>query len=221
MNNLKEKPREEVYPSTLSYPVGENTVTLSNYLDRSGNVNLTDFRSNRSFEYEPLPPMFRRQRHQDVAVSGPNSVDPANADAGVPVGAPSEADPSIETSGGLSPYIAAALFLALMAGAAVHFTTTAEGDRDAIAQPATADRGAIATAAFFSSPSHYGSESAQPQTLTPTQPSLADRETWSETVETFKRLLAEQKASQASALKQADNERLLGQFEAWMNAKAR
>jgi hypothetical protein len=40
-------------------------------------------------------------------------------------------------------------------------------------------------------------------------------------VETFKRLLAEQKASQASALKQADNERLLGQFEAWMNAKAR
>src|SRR5258706_14288404 len=151
--------------------------------------------------------MFRPQRHQDVEVPGPMSVDPANADAGVPVGAPSEADPSIETSGGLSPYIAAALFLALVAGAAVHFTTTAEGDRDAIAQPATADRGAVATAAFFSATTLYGNELAQPQTHTPSLPSVADHETWTEPVETLKLLLPEQKASQPSALVKAANAR--------------
>jgi hypothetical protein len=79
----------------------------------------------------------------------------------------------------------------------------------------------VATAAFFSFPSGGSDEGAQTDPIIPSQPSLADRDSWPETVETFKRLLAEQKASQVSELKQAENERLLAQLEVWLNAKAR
>jgi hypothetical protein len=61
MSSLIEKLRE-VDPSKLSHPVAENTVSLRNYLDRTGNVSQTSFGSRRSLAYErdePLPSMFR------------------------------------------------------------------------------------------------------------------------------------------------------------------
>ena len=62
MSNLKEKPKELAYPSKLSHSVDENTVSLSNYLDRAGTVTQALFGPRRVLEYErnePLPSMFR------------------------------------------------------------------------------------------------------------------------------------------------------------------
>jgi hypothetical protein len=115
---------------------------------------------------------------------------------------------------------------------AVHLTAaTPSTDREAVdpvsSRPdgdkaaSTSNRGLAATAAFISTPSDGDKDGWQTPSIALTPSSSAEREAWSDTVETFKRLLAEQKASQASELKQTENERVLGQIEAWSNAKAR
>jgi hypothetical protein len=206
MNSLKEKLRE-ADPSNLSDPLTDDTVSLSNYLDRTGAGTEAHFGSRRTIATlvrdEPLPSMFRETASES---------DPVNATAT------------------WSPYIAAAVFLSLVGAAAVHFTAaTPSTDKGAVKpitkadvdKAATPDRGATATAAFFSAPPAVDKAAWQTQAVAITPSSAAEPEAWSDTVDTFKKLLAEQKASQAPGLQQSEAERVLGQLEAWSKAKTR
>jgi hypothetical protein len=232
MSNLKEKPKELAYPSKLSHSVDENTVSLSNYLDRTGTVTQALFGSRRALAYErdePLPSMFRISPPQADTRSQYHRDDLGNVDDEVADDALSQRDVPNAT-GSLSPYFAAALFLSLVGAAAVHFTAaTPSTDKGAVKpvlktdgdKAAMADRSVVTTAAFFSAPPAADKAGWQTQSIPLTASSPAETEAWSETVETFKRLIAEQKASKAPEVKQTEAERVLGQLEAWSTAKAR
>jgi hypothetical protein len=85
---------------------------------------------------------------------------------------------------------------------------------------ALAKKGAAHVADFISIPTASAAVSSRSKSLASERlPSFADRE-WSAAVANFKRLLAEQKLSQASAT-QIENDRLIKNLEAWMSARAR
>jgi hypothetical protein len=220
MNSLKEKLREVEHTSKLSHSVNENTVPLSNYPDATGNVSLALFGSRRALAYErdePLPSMFRDTDFRSVRDGKLFDVAPSESD---PVNAPTN----------FYPYVGAALFLCLVGSVAVYFAAANPSSDKGAVKPitkadvdkaATPDRGATATAAFFSAPPAVDKAAWQTQAVAITPSSAAEPEAWSDTVDTFKKLLAEQKASQAPGLQQSEAERVLGQLEAWSKAKAR
>jgi hypothetical protein len=199
MSNLKEKLRE------VSNPLTDDTISLSNYLEKTRTA--TEARRTLAHERdEPLPSMFRDADFRSIR------------DTKALVVAPSENAPT-----NFYPYVAAALFLSLAGAAAVYFTaansSTDKGAVNPISKAdvdkaAIIDRGVTTTAAFLSAAvDKVGLETQS----TPSSPA----EHWSDTVDTFKQLLAEQKASQAPGLQQSEADRVLGQLEAWSKAKAR
>ena len=200
MNNLKEKSRRATDTSKLNYAVSENTVVLSNYLGKTGNGKPAQFSSwGTSFrgDDEPLPSMFRTRSQGSKIVRTLQA----------------RFDPSSATTG-FSSYLNVVLFLMLVAGAALHYST-------AVPPVAKDAQAPIATAVSVSTSTATGNEASQTESMTLTPPSIAEAEEWSKTLQTFKRLLAEQDASQPPQTKRVDSERPLGQFEAWLNAKPR
>jgi hypothetical protein len=206
MNSLKEKLRE------VSDPLAGSAVSLSNYLDPAGTA--TEARRALSYERnEPLPSRFKDRDFRSVRDGRVLAVAPPESD---PVKAPN-----------LFHYIAAALVLWSVCAAAAYFTAaiplTGKGavkpvTKADVGKAATPNHGVTATAAFLSAPPADNKGGWQTQ-LTPGSP--AEPEAWSDTVETFKTLLAERKAMQAPEMKQTDAERVLGRLEAWSTAKPR
>jgi hypothetical protein len=207
----------EADTSKLSHSVDENTVSLSNYLNRTGTVTQALFGSRRALAYERderLPSMFRINPPQADTHSRYDRYDLSNVDYEVADGARPGSD-MMKVIATWSPYIAAAIFPCLVGVAAVHFTARAIKPVSKT-EAAAPDRGVTATAA--SSADSKATWQTQSIAITPSSP--AEPDAWNDTVETFKRLLAEQKASHAPGLQQTENEQVLGQIEAWSDAEA-
>jgi hypothetical protein len=87
----------------------------------------------------------------------------------------------------------------------------------------SSDKSAIEPAgALEASSSPAGSDAVEaPQTppVAPTQQLDAEGEPWSDAMETYKKLLAKQDASNASTPKHTTNDPVLGQYEGWLKAK--
>jgi hypothetical protein len=229
MNNLKEKPRETFNTSKLSYPVSEGTVTLNNYLNTQGDLTLASLRKSLAYEEnDSLPSMFRTPRAPASVNSGPAG---ERIDKVIDVPDSPLSHPNIpNTTGAMSPFVAAALFISLAGTAAFQLVGPGpSADREAQNSPPTAEaalqkqpaNSQAAVAAFISIPSPGDNEGLQTHSIAPPFSSGTELDGWSGTVETFKQLLAEQRASQGPLVKQTENERVLNQLEAWMNAKTR
>ncbi|MGA7326278.1 MAG: hypothetical protein WBX25_17795 [Rhodomicrobium sp.] len=216
MNNLKEKPRERPNASRLSCPIHASSVALGNYLNGSAGVASAPFRSANGLAFESaemLPSIFRSNQAltgREARYDGRRVPDRAPI---APSDAPSRSHGSKMTT---RLYVAVVFLLCLVAAEGLLLAKPAF--YGAPAEPASlrADQAAIAT--VFSA---NIIEESQPEPIAATPSLLTNEERWSATVETFKQLIAHQKASQVSIVKQAANERLLGQLEAWMKGKAR
>jgi hypothetical protein len=186
----------EADPSKLSDPVAENHVSLSNYLGRTRTVTQALFGPRRVLEYErddePLPSMRISAPHADTR-SRYDGGELGNVHYAVADGALLSRSDLLKTTVAWSPYVAAALFPCLVGVAAVHFTARAIKPVSKT-EAAAPDRGVTATAA--SSADSKATWQTQSIAITPSSP--AEPDAWNDTVETFKRLLAEQKASQAT-----------------------
>ena len=228
MNNLKQKPRGRSNTSWLIHPVND-TLAASYAPNMNRDDREASFGSSQNFPYnddEPVPRMFRTNR--EASVTRPRASRANLLARGAEEPSKSHA---LHVTRRLSLQITLALCLAFIAGAAVHSTaatptvgrealSSPSVDRPTAAHPLTANRGTIKSAALVSFPSATGQAGAKIYPTTSWEGSLVDRD-WSETVETFKQLVVEQKATQALQMKQAENARFLGQLEAWMNAKTR
>ncbi len=240
MSNLKEKIRETPSASKLNNFVSENTVTLSNYLSSTIASSTAPFASTANVAYdseESLPSIFRANRQVALRGTEPSKALLADSDRIVP--ALLELQSSKGTAA-FSPYMAAVLFLSFVAGAtAAHFgittfqalepiTTPDKGTvrlppvqahpQKSANEPATAS---LAAAAFFPivSAAQSGEEGLSSQLAAPAVQSLDDRQAWSETVETFKQLVAQQKTSPPAGIKEAENEKLFKEFVGWLGSK--
>jgi hypothetical protein len=208
----------KVKPAELDLSVAESTVSLSNYLKRTGTVTQALFGSRRVLEYErdePLPSMFRISPPQADTRSRFDGGELGNVDYEVADGALLSRSDMKRVIASWSPYVAAALFPCLVGVAAVHFAVRVIKPVSKT-EAATPDRGVTATAASFAD----SKATWQTQSIAITPSSPAEPDAWNDTVETFKRLLAEQKASVGPGLQQTENEQVLGQIEAWSDAEA-
>jgi hypothetical protein len=240
MSTLKEKVRETPSASKSSNFVSENTVTLNNYLSSTMGSSAAPFGSRANVAYDhdgSLPSIFRANRHVALRGTEPSKALLADSDRIVP--ALLELHPSKVTAA-FSPYMAAALFLSFVAGAtAAHFGTTTFQALEPITtpdkgtvrlppvqahpqksatEPATAS---LAAAAFFPTvrAAKGGEEGLSSQLAAPAVQSLDDRQAWSETVETSKQLVAQQKTSPPAGIKEAENEKLFKEFVGWLGSK--
>jgi hypothetical protein len=219
MIDLKEKPAERLNISRMSHPVNEGTVTLSNYLNRSGDLAFAPFWSSGALAYntpQRLPAVHRPSQPVIQVLQRSASEDISDIDTAVPVNAASNT-PDAKAS--FAPYIVVALFLSLAAGTGAILATSTQPFDGAAPGPASAGKGAVAAMVF--SPSVAGIEGSQARSTAPMQLSMAQGGEWPETMERFKQLLAQQQTSRASAMGQAENDRLLGQLDAWLKATAR
>ncbi|MGA7325869.1 MAG: hypothetical protein WBX25_15625 [Rhodomicrobium sp.] len=216
MNNLKEKPRERLNASRLSCPIHGSSVALGNYLNGSADVTCAPFRSANGLAFastEMLPSIFRSNQAltgREARYYGRRVPDRA------PI-APSDA-PSRSHGSNMTARLYGAVVFLLCLVAAEGLLLAKPTFYGAPVEPASlrADQAAIAT--VFSA---NMIEESQLESIAATPSSLTNGEPWSATVETFKQLIAQQKASRVSAIKQAENNRLFVQLEAWMKAKAR
>jgi hypothetical protein len=162
---------------------------LRDYLERRASAGPSSF-----FAYgdaDPLPSMFRRSQ------AGPAAPKPRNMNG----------------RGGFSPYIII-LFLLGIVPVQIALLTSQEGAIEQV--PVLAKRRAADIAALLFVPSAEAAIRSQSQSLAPASAAFLSDSRWSETVDTFKLLLAEQTAP---ARKQEENGRLLRQLEAWLNAR--
>jgi hypothetical protein len=221
MINLKERPAEGLNISRMSHPVDEGTVTLSNYLNRSGDLAFAPFWSSGALAYNMAqrPPMVHWPDRPVIQVlQGSAGEGVSDIDMEVPANAPPNTQ---KAKASLAPYIAVALFLSLVAGTGVLLATSAQPFEGSESGPANAGKGAARIAAMVFSTSVDGIESLQVPSTAPMRFSMTEGEDWPNTVERFKQLLAQQQTSRASAVRQAENNRLLGQLDAWLKAKSR
>jgi len=199
MNNLKEKNADQLASFRLHRPITEDP-QLQNYFGKgpapATHTHLT-FRGESFERLDPLPSMFRDEKRAFAPEEPKSRSLPINILAGV------------------SPYIAAVLLCVLVSGVAVHVSTAKTSEEDAAKlAPATRteakDRAFGAAAPALSPPLEHRVSAAKPS-----QPSSG--EAWSQTVEVYRQLLAQQQQREPQQAKQADNERFLGQLETWMN----
>jgi hypothetical protein len=99
-------------------------------------------------------------------------------------------------------------------------TSTFSADRRALLEQGSAapevDR--TETAIVPPAPSPKVARASKASSLAQRQAVSPESEPWPAAVATFKQLIAEAEASKAAAMKPADNDRLIGQLENWMNA---
>ncbi|MGA7323913.1 MAG: hypothetical protein WBX25_05405 [Rhodomicrobium sp.] len=180
MNGLAEKPEEGSGKSCLSDQLSESAAELSKYIGQTAEVTLGPFGSDSSVKYddsEPLPFMTTfptitpPRRHTPKAIAG------------------------------LPLFVVAAVFLSLAAREGAHLATWSYSLDRAAVKPAAAqaDHGQVAVIAPLSSFPSADDEEPQPQLIAAAKPTLAQDDSWPETVETFRQLLAAKKASQLGA----------------------
>jgi hypothetical protein len=148
---------------------------------------------------EPLPPMFTR----------PHAA-----------GAESVAERSSRKVR-FPPYVVTLVLLTFAPLQAVLLKSSFTSDGNQVLEDALAfaTKGAAQAGALLSIPTAEAAISpGQASPASERLPSFNDRK-WSKTVDAFKRLLAEQEASQASAAR-TENDRLLRNLEAWVSARA-
>src|SRR5271166_4132497 len=91
MIDLKEKPTGRLNISRISHPVNEGTVTLRNYLNRSGDLACAPFWSSGALAYDTagrLPAVYRPASPVIEIVPRPAAEDISQVDTTVPVNAP-------------------------------------------------------------------------------------------------------------------------------------
>jgi hypothetical protein len=192
MVDVMEKPSPQLNTSRLHRPVDEMWWnTKAGARARPATALVYD-------DIEPVPPMF----------TIPHSA-----------GAESEAERSTGKAR-FSPYIATLVLLTFAPVQAVLLTSSFSGDGKQALENALgfAAKGAAHAGAMLSIPT--AEAAINPRQGSPAServPSFNDRE-WSQTVDTFKRLLGEQKASQASVTR-TENDRLLHNLETWVSAR--
>jgi len=203
MSKLKEKPSERLSNSQLSHPIIESPITLVNYMTRGTCAPFwsVDGPSYDSSDGTPA----------NNTVTG---VYPAT-DGGAPLSAPSRHTSWCVTLR-LAPYIAAGFILSAAMAEGLLLVAAASHDSRAAPEPVHSDQAAVATVFSIET-----GDTSQSELASATPSLMANGERWPDTVETFKRLLAEQKAAQVPEIRQAENERILGQMEAWLKAKSR
>jgi hypothetical protein len=218
MNNLKESSKERLNASWLSHPVTGHAAIPGHF--RDGRWNSTPFWLADGFlcdDSAPLPSMFR----SNVRAGGskPQSAYAGPAGPALPAAKPSKWPISKRTAS----YIMASFLLVFATVDGVLLTaSTFSADRRALAgqAPAVLDQDGTETSMLFSAHASEAAEGSHAPSFAPAQGTLSDGEPWSATVGALEQLLARQKASQAAAMKEAENERLLKRLEAWMNARA-
>jgi hypothetical protein len=192
MTNFKEKRGETFSDSRLNFPTGD-TIALRDYLNTGGNASAL-FSPAKTLDdsMEPMPSMFRATGR--TPERGP----------ALPAGRPPKSDIAKMTAGA-APYAGAVVLCALVAGAAIHVS---------LATPSATNTSVVA-APIQATNVNVGA-GVTPAAASDTSP--VERETWSQTVETYKQVLAQQKMPPA---KNTEQDRLIGQLEAWMNGKPR
>jgi len=181
MNDLKEKPEEASGTSCLSEQLSESAAELSKYIGQTAEVTLDPFSSDSSVKYdgsEPMPFMTKSPIITPPKRHTPNAI------------------------AGLARFVVAAVFLSLAAREGSHLATWSNSLDRAVVKPAAAqvDNGEAAVIAQLSSfPSTNDEEPSQPQPIAPVKLSSAQDDSWPETVETFRQLLAAKKAPQLGA----------------------
>lgn len=193
MNNLKEKGADRFAASGSYNPVRDNTLEVNTFFERREVGAMLPRQASNGLGFErsdPLPSMFSVKAH----ASAPED------------SAPRAAPVSLLT--GVSPYVAAVVLCVLVCGVAIHVSTAKPSEEDAAKlAPATRAFGAVALAP--STPlDHKGTAAVWSQP--------AGDQAWSQTVETYKQLLAQQ-PREAQQTTKSDSERFLGQLQTWMN----
>jgi hypothetical protein len=217
MSSLKEKSEQRLNSCRLSHPVTGPASAPGRSLE--GSRDSTAFWLAGDFlcgDAEPLPSMFTSKMKASRAEPQPVKAHLAGL---APLAAGLR---KWHISNKAASYIIAS-FLLLFAAADGFLLTasTFSADRSALigqAAPA-ADQEGTETATVFSAPAFEAAEGSQAQLLAPG--ALPESEHWSAAVGVFEQLLAQQKASEAAAIKkQEENERLLKRLEAWVEARA-
>ena len=204
MSKLKEKPSERLSNSRLSHPIIESPITFGNYMTRD---RCAPFWSARGLGYDSSEWTSANNTITGVEHGYPGT------DGGAPlsaVGASRYGNWSVTLR--LAPYIAAGFILS----AGLLLVAAASHDSRAAPEPVHSDQAGVATVFSIET-----GDTSQSELASATPSLMANGERWPDTVETFKRLLAEQKAAQEPTIRQAENERILGQMEAWLKAKSR
>jgi hypothetical protein len=148
---------------------------------------------------EPLPSMFTRPQAAGLATEARRSHGKAR----------------------FSTFIIVLVLLAFAPVQAFLLTLSFQIDREQAIEDALAlaKKGAVQAASLLSVPAAEAAVTVRSKSLPSNLAPSFDDGHWFETVDTFKRLLAGKNASQASAA-QTENEQLIHNLEAWMNAKA-
>jgi hypothetical protein len=199
VNTLKGRGAGRPAASRLCNPVRQNTVAHNTYTVRPEIPALQAFGGLASERLDPIPSMFRTKERPLVQE------------------APESRSSLLSILTGVSPYLAAIVLCVLVSGFAVHVSTAKPAEDDAV-KPAPAtrteakNRSAVAGAATPAPVERKASEAKRPEP--------AKNDAWSQTVETYKQLLAQQPAPETPKTKQADGEQFMRQLETWMN-KAR
>jgi len=197
MNKLREKRTDKLSNSPLDDAVFKSPVTLNNYITRNTCAPFGSVKNS-----QQLPAILGPGR----ALTG---IEP-QVDA-LPSMAASSRSRSLSITLRVAPYVAAALVLSLAGGEGFLLATwNSHSERTAV-EPVQFDQSTIAETI----------EGSQPEPASATPSFVVNGERGSGTVENFKQLLAKQNAAKALAKRQAENDRLLQQMEAWLKAKSR
>jgi hypothetical protein len=216
MSNLKETSEEPLNASWSIHPATGHAAIPGYLLD--GKWNAAPFWLADGFlrdNSEPLPTMFRSNMRDG---GGPQSANAGLAGRASPAARLSKWHISKRTAS----YIMASILLVFAAVDGVLLTaSTFSADRRALTGQATAalNQNGTETGMAFSALSS-DAEDSQASSFAQPRETQPDGQPWSVAIGALEQLVARQKASEAAAIKEAENERLLKRLEAWVNARA-
>jgi hypothetical protein len=224
MNNLSEI-RGGVSNSWLSVPIRGSNVNLNNCPGQGTDVAAALFRWNQAPErdgFDPLPSMFMTDfGRPGGARIGPGEFAQANNKPRPDRGSSFETRKASRSSGfiaALQAYVTAGVVLTLIASAAAFYFAANPFAYAKTQGPASAAQ--EGSADFLMASLAWPASSPRPApVLRDRDPTLAASpaiETWSDTVEAFKQLVAENRQSQLSAKKPEENEQAYRRFETWL-----
>jgi hypothetical protein len=193
VSSVEDKPREEPNQASSDQAVNESVAMLSSYFD------LAQKSSSRLSPAgdEPVPSMFRE------AVAIPHGRRGSS-------------------NGKASKLLLAVIgsFLFFATGGAILSFLIFSSDKEVVASAARPAFPRTAGAeASLSSAAPDAVEAPQSQPAAPTQQTQVEGKPWSETMEAYKKLLAQQDSSDASASRQNPDDPVLEQYESWLKAK--
>jgi hypothetical protein len=197
VSSLEDKSRAESNTTSSDQAVNESVAMLSNYFDLTQKSSAPPTRGGD----EPLPSTFGGKQKGDDAI-------------------PSARSGSSKQKASKLLLIVIGSFVFIATGGVLLSSLIFSSDKSAV-EPAHAPAfpQAIETKASSSRATSGAVKILQAPPVAPTERLEAEGEPWPETMETYKKLLSKQDASNASAPKQTANDHVLGQYEAWLKAK--